>query len=299
MLVEGMVSVTALIAACALEPGDYFKINTQPDKYATMLREATPEERSMLTAVEFDQLKEDAGIKEELSGRTAGAVTLALGMAKILSALPGLKSLMAYLYHFLIMFEVLFILTLLETGTRVARFILEETIGQFRAGQSDRRATSWSLNIVASVAVSFCWGYLLYTGNIDRLWRMMGIANQLLATIGLAVGTTYLLLHAPKRAYALCTAIPFVFVVASVFTAGTLSIGMWWQEIGSLQERLASLRSSADAVEPLRLQIFSVKLTCLMAAAMLALSAVVVVDALRRWYMVLRSPVAQLAGEAA
>ena len=85
---------------------------------------------------------------------------------------------------------------------------------------------------MTSVAVCFCWGYLLYTGNIDRLWRMMGIANQLLAMIGLAVGTTYLLLHAPKRVYALCTAIPFVLVVASVFTAGILSIGMWWQEIG-------------------------------------------------------------------
>ena len=79
-------------------------------------------------------------MKEELSGRTAGAVTLALGMAKILASLPGMKSLMAYLYHFLIMFEVLFILTLLETGTRVARFIVEEVIGQFRPGASDRHA---------------------------------------------------------------------------------------------------------------------------------------------------------------
>ena len=83
-----------------------------------------------------------------------------------------------------------------------------------------QRRTSWSLNIATSVAVCFCWGYLLYTVNIDRLWRMMGIANQLLAVIGLAVGTTYLLLHAPKRVYALCTAIPFVLVVTSVMTAG-------------------------------------------------------------------------------
>ena len=95
------------------------------------------------------------------------------------------------------------------------------------------------------MVVCFCWGYLLYTGNIDRLWRMMGIANQLLATIGLAVGTTYLLLHSPKRVYALCTAIPFVLVVASVFAAGMLSIGMWWQEIGLLNDRLASLELSA------------------------------------------------------
>ena len=131
-------------------------------------------------------------------------------MAKILAVLPGMKALMAYLYHFLIMFEVLFILTLLETGTRVARFIVEEAIGQFRPGGSEKGTvpasaggqpisprSSWTLNITASLIVCFCWGGLLLTGNIDRLWRMMGIANQLLATIGLAVGTVYLLLHAP------------------------------------------------------------------------------------------------------
>jgi carbon starvation protein len=290
MLVEGMVSVTALIAACALEPGDYFKINTAKDKYEVLVREAKPENQLMLHPVQFDELKQDAGIKEELSGRTAGAVTLALGMAKILASLPGMKPLMAYLYHFAIMFEALFILTLLETGTRVARFIVEEVIGQFRPSTSERHKISWSLNIATSVAVCFCWGYLLYTGNIDRLWRMMGIANQLLATIGLAVGTTYLLLHAPKRVYALCTAIPFVFVVASVFAAGIMSIGLWWQEIGSLKAQLANLDLSAEAADGLRLQVFSVKLTCAMAAAMLALSAVVVVDALRRWYLLLRAP---------
>ncbi len=305
MLVEGLVSVTALIAACALEPGDYFKINTQPEKYAALVAEAKPENQWMLQPVQFDDLKQDAGIKEKLEGRTAGAVTLALGMAKILASLPGMKALMAYLYHFVIMFEVLFILTLLETGTRVARFIVEEVIGQFRPSGADRKPSwlmKWSLNITASVVVCFCWGYLLYTGNIDRLWRMMGIANQLLAVIGLAVGTTYLLLYSPKRVYALCTAIPFALVVASVFAAGMLSIGMWRQEIGLLNYRLASLESSAAGAEALRLQIFSVKLTCLMAAAMLALSAVVVVDTLRRWYFVLRAPSprgAELAGKVA
>ena len=106
------------------------------------------------------------------------------------------------------MFEVLFILTLLETGTGVARFIVEEAIGQFRPGGSEKGTVpasaggqspisstqcSWTLNITASLIVCFCWGGLLLTGNIDRLWRMMGIANQLLATIGLAVGTVYLL----------------------------------------------------------------------------------------------------------
>ncbi len=81
-----------------------------------------------------------------------------------------------------------------------------------------------------SVVVCFLWGYLLYTGSIDSLWRMMGIANQLLAAIALAVGTTYLLAHAPKRIYALCTAIPLAFVVVTVFTAGVQSIAIWWRQ---------------------------------------------------------------------
>ena len=283
MLVEGLVSVTALIAACSLEPGDYFKINTSREKFAVLQQQASAEDRWLFEEKDFDALQRDAGVKEDLNGRTAGAVTLALGMADILTkgltSLPGVKSLMAYLYHFLIMFEVLFILTLLETGTRVARFIVEEVWRQFRPGAAGRHKTSWVLNIVTSVAVCFGWGYLLYTGNIDRLWRMMGIANQLLAVIGLAVGTTYLLLHAPKRAYALCTAIPFALVVASVFTAGVLSIGMWWQDLANPDLAAATA--------------FSVKLMCVMAAAMLALTAVVVCDALRRWYGLLRGPLPQ------
>jgi carbon starvation protein len=195
MLLEGFVSITALVAACALEPGDYFKINTEKTKYETLVQEAKEKYQWDLAPVEFDQLKAEAGVKEDLSGRTAGAVTLALGMAKILADLPGLRSLMSYLYHFVIMFEALFILTLLETGTRVARFIFQETLTQFRSDQNAVREPSWTLNVIVSAIVSFLWGYLLYTGDIDRLWRMMGIANQLLATIALAVGTTYLLKH--------------------------------------------------------------------------------------------------------
>ena len=118
MLLEGIVSLTALIAACSLEPGDYFKINTATKaQYNQLVTTAKAENQWDLQPKEFDRLKADAGIKEELAGRTAGAVTLALGMAKVLADLPGVRSMMAYLYHFIVMFEVLFILTLLETGT--------------------------------------------------------------------------------------------------------------------------------------------------------------------------------------
>ena len=139
---------------------------------------------------------------------------------------------MAYWYHFVIMFEVLFILTLLETGTRVARFVFQEALAQFNPKYGIGKEPNWTVNVVVSVTVCFLWGYLLYTGNIASLWRMMGIANQLLATIALAVGTTYLLQHAPKRVYALCTALPLLFVIVTVFTAGVESIQLWLRRVG-------------------------------------------------------------------
>ena len=287
MLVEGFVSITALIAACSLEPGDYFKINTKPETIRCPGRGGETGEPMDAARRAIRRVASRMRAERGTCGPDGRRGDAGPGHGQDLHQPARHEIADGLLYHFIIMFEVLFILTLLETGTRVARFILEEALGQFRPGNAEHK-TSWSLNIATSVAVCFCWGYLLYTGNIDRLWRMMGIANQLLATIGLAVGTTYLLLHAPKRVYALCTAIPFAFVVASVFAAGILSIGMWWQEVGSLKAQLAGLEPLAEGAEGLRLQIFSVELACVMAAAMLALSAVVVVDALRRWYQVLR-----------
>lgn len=132
------------------------------------------------------------------------------------------------------------------------------------------------LNVALSLGVCGLWGYLLYSGNIATLWRMMGIANQLLATIALAVGTTYLLEHAPRRRYAFCTGIPLAFAVATVFTAGVQSIQSWWKELAGLPT------GSADA--------FYLKLVSIMAGIMLVLSALVVLDSVRRWYQVLRMP---------
>lgn len=289
MLLEGFVALMALVAACALEPGDYFKINTDVTKYEAFVAEARTQHNWDLSIKEFDQLQAETGEKS-LAGRTAGAVTLAVGMAKIFSSLPGMKSLMAYWYHFVIMFEALFILTLLETGTRVARFMFQESIEQAFPQYAGNWLFKWTMNIVLSVAVCFMWGYLLYTGDIDRLWRMMGIANQLLATIALAVGTTYLLMYAPKRAYALCTAVPLVFAVATVFTAGVQSIQRWWGELGTLSQKLADSSLAADAVRELTLKMYSTKLTCVLAGVMLLLSALVVIDAIRRWVVLLSSP---------
>jgi carbon starvation protein len=311
MVVEGFVAVTALVAACALEPGDYFLINadqkspTLHAKYVAMTQTGAEELGFDPQPREIDQLEQ--GVQEKLANRTGGAVTLAVGMAKVFAGVPGMQTLMAYWYHFVIMFEALFILTLLETGTRVARFMFQEMLISFgaadmlaRAGPSvqaleagSEPATNhqpiaphrphWMLNIVMSVVVCAAWGYLLYMGTLDTLWRMLGIANQLLAAIALAVGTTYLLLHAPKRRYALCTGIPFVFVLVTVFTAGVMSIHGWW--VNELPN------ATPDTA-------FLVKLLCFLASAMLVLTLLIAADAMRRWVAILIGDVPKRDAEA-
>ncbi|MCX7426047.1 MAG: carbon starvation protein A [Planctomycetia bacterium] len=274
MILEGFVALTALVAACALEPGDYFRINTPEStpaevaRYDAMVVDAKLQHNWDLTPKELPALEK--GVQESLVGRTGGAVTLAVGMAKVFSSLPLMKDLMAYWYHFVIMFEALFILTLLETGTRVARFVFQETLAQFNPRYQLGHHPNWALNVTMSIVVCSLWGGLLYIGNLDTLWRMLGIANQLLATIALAVGTTYLLLHAPKRVYALCTGIPFVFAFVTTFTAGVESIQMWWRK---------------PETDPT--QIFLSKLACVLAAIMLSLTVIIALDTLRRWYVLL------------
>jgi carbon starvation protein len=271
MVVEGFVAVTALIAACALQPGDYFAINVAQDNPAqraayVQMVQTQVEQGWDLTPKELTTLEQETG--EKLVGRVGGAVTLAVGMAAIFSKV--LKGLTGYWYHFVIMFEALFILTLLETGTRVARFVFQESAAQM--GGKPR----WGMNIGMSALTCFAWGYLLYTGNINTLWRMLGISNQLLAAIALAVGTTYLLNHAPKRRYALCTGIPFVFVIITVLTAGVQSVQGWWQTI-----------PSAPPAEQVSLQIM-----CWLASIMLALTVVIALDAMRKWKSILGTPAA-------
>jgi carbon starvation protein len=168
----------------------------------------------------------------------------------------------------------LFILTLLETGTRVARFVVQESVVQFTSRAVIGGIPHWWMNIGMSFLTCFAWGYLLYTGNINTLWRMLGISNQLLAVIALAVGTTYLLNHAPKRVHALCAAIPFLFTLITVLTATVQSIRGWWQKI-----------PSAAPGEQVSLQ-----LMCWLASIMLVLTVVIAIDAIRKWRSILASP---------
>ena len=216
MLAEGVVSILALIAAASLYPLDYFQINIPVEKFAQVL----PQLHAMgFTGSDLSQLSSAVG--EKVTGRTGGAVSLALGMAKIFSSLPGLSSLMSYWYHFAIMFEALFILTIIDTGTRIARFILQESFG--RVYKPFGRTNWLPGNVITSAVVVVFWAYFILTGSISSIWPMFGTANQLLATIALVIGTSYLINNGKIR-YAWITILPMLFVGVTTFTAGIMNI---------------------------------------------------------------------------
>jgi carbon starvation protein len=214
MICESLVGVLALIAACSMYPGDYFAINTTPAVFSHL----------GLSTVNLDTFSREVG--ENLAGRTGGGVSLAIGMAQIFRGLPGMDRLMGYWYHYAVMFEALFILTTIDAGTRVARYVLQELIGKVHKPFGN---TAWLPgNILTSFLVVFGWGYLIYTGNVSTIWPMFGIGNQLLATIALAVATTFLI-NMGKAKYTWITAIPMCFVGITTITAGVESIqNIFW-----------------------------------------------------------------------
>jgi carbon starvation protein len=209
MAAESAVGMLALIAATSMHPGDYFAINTTPEVFS----------RLGLHTVYLDTLSRQVG--ETLTGRTGGAVSLAAGMAQIFRALPGMDRLLAYWYHYAILFEALFILTTVDTGTRVARYVLQEILGRVNRTFGD---TAWLPgNLITTFFVVLGWGYLIYTGSISTIWPLFGTGNQLLATIALAVCTTFLI-NMGKARYCWIPAVPMCFVGVSTVTAGVLSI---------------------------------------------------------------------------
>jgi carbon starvation protein len=209
MLFEGLVGVMALIAASSLHPGDYFAINVLPAKFATM----------GMPMVNLLELQSQVG--ENVIGRTGGAVSLALGMAQIFANIPGFRSLIAYWYHFAIMFEALFILTTVDSGTRVGRFLLQESIGRVWPKFSD---TNWLPGAMISSAIMvLLWGYFIWTGSIATIWPLFGVANQLLASVALAVGST-MLINMGRAKVAWVTILPLGFLAVVTLAGGWLSI---------------------------------------------------------------------------
>jgi carbon starvation protein len=224
MLMEGVVGVVALIAATSLFPGDYFAINTpqktdaQKAAYAQMIDHHTAEGFN-LQPQELDKLEAESG--EKVRGRTGGAVTLALGIAKIFDAIPGLTGLMKYWYHFAIMFEALFILTTIDTGTRVGRFLVGEFGGRFY--HKFEEPTWLPGSLVTTLLVVAGWAAFIWSGSISTIWPMFGIANQLLAAVALCVATT-VLINMGKARYSWVTLVPLTFVATTTLVAGWKSI---------------------------------------------------------------------------
>src|SRR5206468_1050525 len=169
---------------------------------------------------EIDRLQQESGEKN-LRGRTGGAVTLALGIAKIFDGIPGLRGLMKYWYHFAIMFEALFILTTIDTGTRVARFLLGEFGGRFYRKLEEPNWLPGS--IVTSALVVFGWAAFIWSGSISTIWPMFGIANQLLAAVALCVATT-IIFNMGRGRYSWTTIVPLSFVATTTLVAGWKSI---------------------------------------------------------------------------
>jgi carbon starvation protein len=228
MLVEGFVAIMALIAATILIPGDYFAINTHLP-FDAIAAIGFPVER----VSELSKL-----VGTDVSGRPGGAVSLAVGMASILSGIPGMKGLMPYWYNFALMFEALFILTTVDAGTRVARFLLQELSGRI---YKPLAKTAWMPgNIAASFIVVCLWGYLIYSGNVSSIWPMFGVANQLLSAIAFGVGTLFIV-KSGKAKYLWITLLPMVFMFITTFTAS-------WELLDIFRQKALTASSSAEAI---------------------------------------------------
>ena len=208
MLVECLVAIMALIAAVALQPGDYFAINSTPEAYSTLGMET----------VHLDRLEE--AVDMDLEGRTGGAVTLAVGMTEIFTSVPFFEHLASYFYQFVILFEAVFILTAIDSGTRVARYLIQDFFGEFI--KPLKRTDSLGANIFASALACFIWGYLLFSGDISSVWALSGVSNQLMASIGLIVGATVVLKIADKRWYMLTCLVPLAYLYV------TVNVGGYW-----------------------------------------------------------------------
>jgi carbon starvation protein len=348
MLMEGLVGITALIAACVMPPEDYVAINTDPkialvasaatkntglarskeslvaagdalsasdrrilglapgesverlaeqslpaskllalsngtlsrlgysvdpaEKHATGMSDADFA-RLGIHVRDLPALSQSAG--EVVAARTGGGVSLAVGMARVFSGLPGMSTLLAYWYHFAIMFEALFILTTIDTGTRIGRFLMQEFLG--RLSPELGRSTSHKGGFIATGLIVGGWTYFILTGSISTIWPMFGIANQLLACAALCVGTTVILKNGAKKSYALVTLLPLCFVATTTISAGVLSlVSIYYPMARSEATRLTGL------------------VNLIVTSALLVGIVFVIIGSVRRWLAMLRLPPVEL-----
>jgi carbon starvation protein len=294
MLMESFVAIMALCAAALLDPGIYFAINAPITSLGGSVQSAAEVIRGWGFTVTPDQIQSLAASVGEktLLGRTGGAPSLAVGMAHIFSSAFG-AGLMALWYHFAIMFEALFILTTVDTGTRVGRFMLQELAGHVWRPLG---RTSWyPSTLLASALVVAGWGYFLVQGvqdplgGINSLWPLFGISNQLLAAVALCVGTT-LLIKSGKARYAWVTLIPLAWLLTITLTAG-------WQKIFAADPRLGFLShagmtadqvasGAVPAARGARL-VFNDRLDSVVTVSFMVVTILVVLASAREWALIL------------
>ncbi|MED3930414.1 carbon starvation protein CstA [Priestia megaterium] len=263
MLVECLVGIMALIAATALHPGDYFAINSTPEVFKTLGMNVTA----------LPQLSQEIGLN--LEGRTGGAVTLAVGMTYIFTEIPWFSHLSSYFFQFVIMFEAVFILTAIDAGTRVSRYLIQDFFGEF---YKPLKRVDWLPgSIFASALACFMWGYLLFSGDIGSVWALFGVSNQLMASIGLIIGATVILRIADKRSYMLTCLIPLAYLYVTVNYAG-----YWMVKNVYLNEAAAG---------------YSI-LNATLSIVMLILGLIIMIAAIQKWTQLWRTPQAELAAKA-
>ncbi|MBI3245762.1 MAG: carbon starvation protein A [Deltaproteobacteria bacterium] len=310
MLMESFVAIMAMIAAAALEPGVYFAVNSPAGVVGSTAAAATATISGWgfpVTVEQMDVLAKDIGEKT-LFARTGGAPSLAVGMAHIFANSLGGRAVMALWYHFAIMFEALFILTTLDAGTRVGRFLLQDLLGHIWAPLG---RTSWYPSIIVTSGLMVgAWGYFLYQGVIDplgginSLWPLFGIANQLLAAIALCVVTTILLKNS-RAHYAWISLAPLAWLLAVTMTAGYQKLFHSHVRIGflahaaDLSAKLAAGQIPAAKIAETQTLIFNDQLDAAITALFMVLVIVIVVESVREWVRVLGgrhpAPVAEYA----
>jgi carbon starvation protein len=288
MLAESLVAIMATIAACVLQPGTYFAINS-PAGIVGQAPEAAAATITgwgfPITAAEMHALAQSVG-EQTLYNRTGGAPAFAVGMAHIFSNSLGGQALMAIWYHFAIMFEALFILTVLDAGTRVGRFMVQDALGHL---WKPLGRTSWYPSILATSALIVgAWGYFLWQGvkdplgGINSLWPLFGIANQLLATVALCVATTIIIKMGRAR-YAAVTLCPLLWLVAVTFTAS-------WHKIFDPNPRIGFLSHAAQLasapVANARL-IFNDRLDAVVTATLIVMVGLILIESALEWLRVL------------
>ncbi|MEI6168099.1 MAG: carbon starvation CstA family protein [bacterium] len=286
MITEMAVGVMALVAACAMEPGQYFAINMKGEPAAVVAKITAA--GFHVTEADMAQLATDVGEKT-LIGRTGGAPTFAVGMAKMFTDAIGSKAMMALWYHFAIMFEALFILTTIDAGTRVGRFLLQDVLGHVWKPLGN--TASIPANLLASVLFVSAWGWFLYQGVIDpygginSLWPIFGIANQLLAVISLALGTT-ILIKMNRDRYIWVTLVPLIFLLVVTMTAGwqkiyTASAGGFLPAIATLRQQLAV--AAPSEIAKLSAQIFNNQVDIAVTVTFLVMVLLIVGASLHLW----------------